>query len=240
MGHCGHCGPCGPCRRPVLAPGRNGGAVTGGVTGTTPSFSQAHTYQALCSVGRPEEAPADKGSRYLLASFTRRPKGPSPSEATHSRPRCMRSGAVSVRMASRPCAATSPEPSRHRVRRRLLRTRSIPQTRLRSTAENMLGQHATNSIAFWMQEGRWPASVTNPTLERLLARKKSLSALSRERPGSAASTPSDDQPRGAKSASGCAVRTFMYSGRKVGVHGRLEVRHRGCQQSHLAGSGRSP
>ncbi|RYO82345.1 hypothetical protein DL762_006666 [Monosporascus cannonballus] len=64
-------------------------------------------------------------------------------------------------------------------------------------------------IAFWTKEGRWPeeqcwpeeVSETDPTMEHLLARKKSSSNLSRKRSNSATSmTPSDQKPREEKSA----------------------------------------
>ncbi|KAJ8129135.1 hypothetical protein O1611_g4498 [Lasiodiplodia mahajangana] len=62
----------------------------------------------------------------------------------------------------------------------------------------------TDPIAFWAMEGRWPeercwpeeASVTDSTVERLLARKKSSSRLSRGQSGSATSTAlSNQEPR---------------------------------------------
>ncbi|RYO88027.1 hypothetical protein DL766_007504 [Monosporascus sp. MC13-8B] len=67
----------------------------------------------------------------------------------------------------------------------------------------------TDPIAFWTKEGRWPeeqywpeeTSETDPTMEHLLARKKSSSNLSRKRSNSATSiTPSDQKPREEKSA----------------------------------------
>ncbi|KAL8410603.1 hypothetical protein RB596_000331 [Gaeumannomyces avenae] len=67
----------------------------------------------------------------------------------------------------------------------------------------------TDPIAFWAKEGHWPEDLFKPedtlemvpTMERLLARKKSSSNLSRKRSNSATSTtPSDQKPREAKSA----------------------------------------
>ncbi|KAK0617926.1 hypothetical protein B0T17DRAFT_495960, partial [Bombardia bombarda] len=60
-------------------------------------------------------------------------------------------------------------------------------------------------ILHWAREGHWPPHYTerDPNMERVLARKKSSSALSRKRsePGSASSaTPSDQKPREEKSA----------------------------------------
>ncbi|OAR00251.1 hypothetical protein LLEC1_03468 [Akanthomyces lecanii] len=58
-----------------------------------------------------------------------------------------------------------------------------------------------NPIYFWAQEGRWPKEYSEPKMEHLLARKKSLSSLSRKRSNSATSTtPSDQKPREEKSA----------------------------------------
>ncbi|KAL8303413.1 hypothetical protein RB594_008408 [Gaeumannomyces avenae] len=67
----------------------------------------------------------------------------------------------------------------------------------------------TDPIAFWAKEKHWPEELFKPedipemvpTMERLLARKKSSSNLSRKRSNSAASTtPSDQKPREEKSA----------------------------------------
>ncbi|KAM7183515.1 hypothetical protein V8F33_013529 [Rhypophila sp. PSN 637] len=67
----------------------------------------------------------------------------------------------------------------------------------------------TDPIAIWVKEGRWPDEEswpeetfdTVPTMERILARKKSFSNPSRKRSNSATSTtPSDQKPREEKSA----------------------------------------
>ncbi|KAI0388275.1 hypothetical protein F5Y17DRAFT_453438 [Xylariaceae sp. FL0594] len=58
-----------------------------------------------------------------------------------------------------------------------------------------------NPIDFWRKEGRWPSQLFEPGMERLLARKRSSSALGRKRSNSASSqTPSDQKPREEKSA----------------------------------------
>lgn len=62
-----------------------------------------------------------------------------------------------------------------------------------------------DAIAHWVREGFWPRhyGAQDPDMERVLARKKSSSSLSRKRsqPGSATSaTPSDQRPREEKSA----------------------------------------
>ncbi|TLS20472.1 uncharacterized protein PpBr36_11350 [Pyricularia pennisetigena] len=66
-----------------------------------------------------------------------------------------------------------------------------------------------NLVSFWAKEGQWPNDLykagtnleTVPIMERLLARKKSLSGPSRKRSNSASSTtPSDQKPREEKSA----------------------------------------
>ncbi|KJZ71533.1 hypothetical protein HIM_09071 [Hirsutella minnesotensis 3608] len=58
---------------------------------------------------------------------------------------------------------------------------------------------ATNPIEFWARKGQWPQEYFEPDMERLLARKKSLSLI-RKRSNSATSTPSDQKPREEKSA----------------------------------------
>ncbi|RYP54089.1 hypothetical protein DL768_001091 [Monosporascus sp. mg162] len=69
-------------------------------------------------------------------------------------------------------------------------------------------EQQTDPIAFWVKEGRWPEEQCWPeenlkavlAMERLLARKKSLSTPSRVPSISATSvTPSDQRPRGEKS-----------------------------------------
>ncbi|ROW10268.1 hypothetical protein VMCG_01927 [Cytospora schulzeri] len=84
-------------------------------------------------------------------------------------------------------------------------------------AENTFGEPVVGNsapqqidlIAFWAREGRWPeerfwpedTSETVPTMDGILARKKSPSNLSRKRSNSATSiTPSDQRPREEKSA----------------------------------------
>ncbi|KAI1170683.1 hypothetical protein F4777DRAFT_583634 [Nemania sp. FL0916] len=58
-----------------------------------------------------------------------------------------------------------------------------------------------NPIAFWAEHGSWPQQYAEPGMERILARKKSVSTLSRKRSSSALSaTPSDQRPREEKSA----------------------------------------
>ncbi|KAK5651139.1 hypothetical protein OQA88_13233 [Cercophora sp. LCS_1] len=67
----------------------------------------------------------------------------------------------------------------------------------------------TDPVAFWVKEGRWPEEqdwpeetpTTDFTMDRLLARRKSSSNLSRKRSNSGTSmTPSDQKPREEKSA----------------------------------------
>ncbi|KAL8284644.1 hypothetical protein RB600_009184 [Gaeumannomyces tritici] len=82
-------------------------------------------------------------------------------------------------------------------------------------AETTFGEPAigrgdtTDPIAVWAKEGHWPEDLFEPedtsemvpTMECLLARKKSSSKLSRKRSNSATSTtPSDQKPREEKSA----------------------------------------
>ena len=56
-------------------------------------------------------------------------------------------------------------------------------------------------IAFWAREGKWPDQYPEPEMDHLLARKKSLSSLSRKRSSSTSSaTPSDQRQREEKSA----------------------------------------
>ncbi|KAJ3569085.1 hypothetical protein NPX13_g6197 [Xylaria arbuscula] len=58
-----------------------------------------------------------------------------------------------------------------------------------------------NPIDFWRKEGRWPSQLFEPGMERVLARKRSSSALGRKRSNSSSSqTPSDQKPREEKSA----------------------------------------
>ncbi|KAH7302999.1 hypothetical protein B0I35DRAFT_365725, partial [Stachybotrys elegans] len=59
-----------------------------------------------------------------------------------------------------------------------------------------------NPIDFWRKEGRWPRAFSEPGMEHLLARKRSLSALGgRKRTNSASSTTASDQkPREEKNA----------------------------------------
>ncbi|RYO94077.1 hypothetical protein DL764_007893 [Monosporascus ibericus] len=104
--------------------------------------------------------------------------------------------------------ALEPSPDPDQKRQRTSRTHA---------AENTFNEPAvcsdtpkqTDPIAFWTKEGRWPEEQcwpeetweTNPTMEHLLARKKSSSNLSRKRSNSATSTtPSDQKPREEKSA----------------------------------------
>ncbi|KAK3347240.1 hypothetical protein B0T25DRAFT_625268 [Lasiosphaeria hispida] len=87
---------------------------------------------------------------------------------------------------------------------------SPQRTSPQHTAENISGDATqADPIAFWAKEGRWPEeqswpekmSATVPTMERLLARKKPSSNLSRKRSNSAtSSTPTDQKPREEKSA----------------------------------------
>lgn len=98
----------------------------------------------------------------------------------------------------------SPDPAQKRQRTSL------------TLSENRFGESVTNTgppkrkdaISFWAKEGRWPeepcwleaASETDPTMERLLSRKKSSSTLSRKRSDSSTSTTlSDQKPREEKS-----------------------------------------
>lgn len=56
-------------------------------------------------------------------------------------------------------------------------------------------------IRFWAIEGRWPQEYSEHNMEHILARKRSLSSLTRKRSNSATSTtPSDQKPREEKSA----------------------------------------
>ena len=62
-----------------------------------------------------------------------------------------------------------------------------------------------NPVAFWAKEGRWPdeqgwPEETDFAMDRLLARRKSSSNLSRKRSNSATSTTPSDQKREEKSA----------------------------------------
>ncbi|KAK3350356.1 hypothetical protein B0T25DRAFT_520339 [Lasiosphaeria hispida] len=104
--------------------------------------------------------------------------------------------------------ALEPNPDPSHKRQRTSPTRPAETT----FGESAIGTGApqqTDPISFWVEEGRWPeeqcwpeeTSETVPTMERLLARKKSSSNLSRKRSNSAASTtPSDQKPREEKTA----------------------------------------
>ncbi|KAJ3576918.1 hypothetical protein NPX13_g3548 [Xylaria arbuscula] len=67
-----------------------------------------------------------------------------------------------------------------------------------SAADNV---DPSNPIDFWRKEGCWPSHLFEPGMERLLARKRSSSALGHKRSNSASSqTRSDRKPREEKSA----------------------------------------
>ncbi|KAH6632476.1 hypothetical protein F5144DRAFT_252566 [Chaetomium tenue] len=116
-----------------------------------------------------------------------------------------------------------PDPDPGRKRQRTSPPRPTPPrpTPPRPTppllTEDAFGESAIGSgahkhidpVAFWAEERRWPeeqdwpeeTSTTDLTMDRLLARRKSSSNLSRKRSNSATSTtPSDQKPREEKSA----------------------------------------
>ncbi|RYO97875.1 hypothetical protein DL766_007945 [Monosporascus sp. MC13-8B] len=104
--------------------------------------------------------------------------------------------------------ALNPSPDPNQKRQRISPTGSA-ETTFAEPAIGSVDPTQTDPIAFWAKEGRWPEeqfwserpSETVPTMERLLARKKSSSSFSRKRSNSATSTtPSDQQPREQKSA----------------------------------------
>ncbi|TWU70855.1 hypothetical protein ED733_000488 [Metarhizium rileyi] len=87
------------------------------------------------------------------------------------------------------------------------RPRRSPRfSHLENTCDRLSATHGDinnpiNPIVFWAREGKWPKEYFKPAMERLLARKKSLSSLSRKRSNSGSSTtPSDQKPREEKSA----------------------------------------
>ncbi|KAK2606301.1 hypothetical protein QQS21_003349 [Conoideocrella luteorostrata] len=70
-----------------------------------------------------------------------------------------------------------------------------------SNIQTSCANEPINLVDVWRKTGSWPKEYFNPVMEHLLARKKSLSSLSRKRSNSAASsTPSDQRPREEKSA----------------------------------------
>ncbi|RWA07429.1 hypothetical protein EKO27_g7681 [Xylaria grammica] len=81
----------------------------------------------------------------------------------------------------------SPEPS---PKRPLISSPTIPETVSNATVDNV---DTDNPIDFWRKEGRWPRLYFEPTMEHILARKRSLSTLS-------STVPSDQRPREEKSA----------------------------------------
>ncbi|KAH6614625.1 hypothetical protein B0J18DRAFT_304419 [Chaetomium sp. MPI-SDFR-AT-0129] len=97
-----------------------------------------------------------------------------------------------------------PDPKRRRT--------SPPHTTEDAFGEPAIGSSAskhTDPVAFWVKENRWPeeqnwpeeTSTTDFTMDRLLARRKSSSNLSRKRSNSGTSTtPSDQKPQEEKSA----------------------------------------
>ncbi|KAK3996888.1 hypothetical protein QBC44DRAFT_123387 [Cladorrhinum sp. PSN332] len=89
------------------------------------------------------------------------------------------------------------------------RRRTSPRPTEDEFCEPAIGSGAhkhTDPVAFWVKEDRWPEEQDWPeetdfTMDRLLARRKSSSNLSRKRSNSATSTtPSDQKPREEKSA----------------------------------------
>ncbi|KAK2591557.1 hypothetical protein QQS21_010750 [Conoideocrella luteorostrata] len=84
--------------------------------------------------------------------------------------------------------------------------RSSPVTLVRHTLSKTANSHGDSfepfdPIGFWAREGKWPREYFEPKMAHLLARKKSLSSISRKRSNSAtSSTPSDQRPREEKSA----------------------------------------
>ncbi|RYP05274.1 hypothetical protein DL765_009883 [Monosporascus sp. GIB2] len=101
-----------------------------------------------------------------------------------------------------------PSPDPDQKRQRTSRTHAAENT-VSEPAVCSGSPKQTDPIAFWTKECRWPeerywpekTSETDPTMERLLAREKSWSNLSRKRSNSATSTTrSDQKPREEKSA----------------------------------------
>ncbi|KAL2165721.1 hypothetical protein VTG60DRAFT_3948 [Thermothelomyces hinnuleus] len=98
---------------------------------------------------------------------------------------------------------------RHRPKRqRISSTRPAGDT-VGKTAIDNGAPGPIDPVAYWVKEGYWPEeqhwpeepSKTDSTMDRLLARKKSSSNLSRKRSNPAlSSTPSDQKPREEKSA----------------------------------------
>ncbi|KAK0655483.1 hypothetical protein B0T16DRAFT_341669 [Cercophora newfieldiana] len=138
-----------------------------------------------------------------LATKHTEPNRPRPSTiAEQDRPRSVRSRGRKRRQSVEVLEHSLPAQKRQR----------ISDTRPGNTfSEPAIGsgthQH-TDPVAFWAKEGRWPeeqdwpeeTSETDFTMDRLLARKKSSSNLSRKRSISATSiTPSDQKPREEKS-----------------------------------------
>ncbi|KAG8425870.1 hypothetical protein J3459_008661 [Metarhizium acridum] len=76
--------------------------------------------------------------------------------------------------------------------RRSARFSHTQQTLTKVGAEYDMNSEPVDPIEFWASEGEWPREYFESKMEHLLARKKSLSALS--------STPSDQRPREEKSA----------------------------------------
>ncbi|KAL8310390.1 hypothetical protein RB597_010305 [Gaeumannomyces tritici] len=177
----------------------------------------------------PSPAPKIQGKRPLGIQSRKSPtrrrgriqiqEQPAPKRAERNRPR---PSTLEEKLSAQPSV---PAQSRSRKRKQSVddapqyspdtgqkRQRTSPDT---PPAETTFGEPAigsgdpTDPIAFWAKEGGWPEDLFKPedtfemvpTMERLLARKKSSSNLSRKRSNSAISTtPSDQKPREEKSA----------------------------------------
>ncbi|KAB5581155.1 hypothetical protein GE09DRAFT_1085286 [Coniochaeta sp. 2T2.1] len=102
-----------------------------------------------------------------------------------------------------------PNPDPDPKRQRTSPTRPAEDAFIEPAISTGASKHVDH-IAFWAEQGRWPkdwpeetseTDSTMSTMDRLLARKKSSSNLTRKRSNSATSTtPSDQKPREEKSA----------------------------------------
>lgn len=126
-------------------------------------------------------------------STARRPRTKRPADEPESLPSPKR-----VRRNTRHEITSRPEPDEKRQR-----TSPTDSTKLVADkpATDINVPHTRDPVAFWAEKGYWPKPFAGLNMDHLLARKKSLSNLSRKRSNSAlSSTPSDQRPREEKNA----------------------------------------
>ncbi|TPX10699.1 uncharacterized protein E0L32_008268 [Thyridium curvatum] len=185
--------------------------------------------QTAAQRGRPLPAPNDQGRRpqgipsrkSAPRKLDRLPKQPATKRAARNRPRpstinetlSQQDNTTLVQSRGRKRKQpvdTVPEPSIGPAQKRQRTSHARPAVRTCNEPPTVgTSESATDPIRVWVTEGRWPEeqcwpeepSEKVPTMERLLARRKSSSYLSRKRSNSASSmTPSDQKPREEKSA----------------------------------------